>query len=344
LLDLAACEETLGDPSAVSIYAMLLAITTDPTIRREARIHQGHVLVLLGNWEDALSALADEDSFPARLDRATALAQLGRTDRALAELAPALAAADTSVRWVGYLGLLASHDSHATDSLLGRLLAFPRLPDARRAAWILATTTPAAMAFDPAAADRRLQRLAVAAGAGAEQARLLRDQLRLTNPATPSDLRGSVDAIAGIDLSDGGFTARHLMDLLRYGRMLLAQNDSTVAGTPHGDLTMFALGELARDSLGAPRLGGWFFARLERQWPQSPYIAKALFARAALEPDSTEVLMRRARAMTSNPYVAAANGDAAGWVQLPRLEDSLGRFIVRLWATQPRSATSSERP
>jgi hypothetical protein len=173
---------------------------------------------------------------------------------------------------------------------------------------------------------------------------LLQLQLRLTRPTTPAALRGPVDSISAIDLADGGIVAGRLGDLVRFARQLLSKNDSTAAGAPRGDLTMFALGELARDSVGSPRLGGWFFARLERDWPQSPYVGKALIARIPLEPDSADALLARVRALTSNPYVTTAAGDAAGRGQLPRLEDSLSRFIARLWAAKPIGAAAADRP
>lgn len=343
LLELGECEEALGEPTAPSIYGTLLAVATDPTIRREARIHQGHVLVLRRDWELALSALGTEDSLPARRDRATALAELGRTDQALAELAPDLAASDSAVKWLAYIDIFAVRNSATTDALLERLLAFPKLSPARRFTFIM-EAAQAAMLYDPEGAARRLQRLETSAGPVPQQVLLLQQQLRLSRPTTPAELRGPVDSISVGDLSDASFAQRHLADLLRYGRLLIGKNDSTVAGAPRGDLTMFALGEMARDSLGAPRLGAWYFGRLEREWPQSPYSGKALFARLPLEPDSTAVLMVRLRGQSANPYVAAANGDAAGAVQLPRLEDSLSTFIARLWASVPRGGTASDRP
>ena len=98
---------------------------------------------------------------------------------------------------------------------------------------------------------------------------------------------------------------------------------------------MFALAGLANDSLNAPRLGGWFLARVEQQWPASLYLAKALMARAAVEPDSADAILARVRRLGSNPYVAAANGDVAGMVRVTQLEDSLGRFVDRMLTARP---------
>jgi hypothetical protein len=343
LLELGECEETLGEPTAVSIYQTLLTITNDPAIRREARMHQGHVLVAEGDWERGVTALEGEDSFPARRDRAMALAQLGRTDQALIALGPDLAASDTAVRWLSYIDIFAVRNSAATDRLLDRIVAFPTWSAPRRAAFTM-EAAQAAMVYDPDAAARRLQRLVPPGGAAPTQVLLLQQQLRLSRPGTPSELRGPADSIVVGDLSDAPPALRRLADLLGFARLLIAKNDSIVPGAPRGDLTIFALGEIARDSLAAPRLSAWYFARVEREWPQSPYVGKALFARIPLEPDSSEVLLARLRRLSSNPYVVAANGDAAGAVQLPRLEDSLSTFVAKLWASVPRGAAALDRP
>lgn len=331
LLDLAECEEALGSPTAAAGYAAVLARSTNPAVRREARLRQGHVFVVQQEWDAALAALAGEDTLPARLDRATAYAHLGRASEALAELAPALSAADTSVKWQGYIETFAVRNSTAADSLLNHVLAFPTLPAPRRATLLLGAAR-SAIGSDPDAATRWLQQLDVGAPGPLNEARLLQQQLLLTRPASPTQLRPSLEAAAGIDVADAGIGGRRLLDLLRYGRELLVLNDSTAPGAPQGDLMLFALGELARDSLGSSHMSSWFFARIEREWPQSPYTAKAIFARIELEPDSADVLRSRVRALAANPYVAAANGEAAGRATAARLEDSLSTFISRLWA------------
>ncbi|MGH7592311.1 MAG: tetratricopeptide repeat protein, partial [Gemmatimonadales bacterium] len=159
LLVLGRCDETIGGPTAASVYDMLLSHTTDAVVRRQARLRRGHVLVLQGQWSQGAAALAGDDTLPARLDRAMALAELGRVDQALTDLGPSLAAADTSVRWINYVEVFATHDSRGADQLLARLLAFPGVTDEQRSAWLLAAAQ-AATRFDPAAADRRLNQLA----------------------------------------------------------------------------------------------------------------------------------------------------------------------------------------
>lgn len=335
LFELALCEEPLGGPTAASLYTTLIASSSDPDILRRARLRLGHSLVLREAWPDALTALGNDDTLPARLDRAMALAALGRGNSALAELALPLARADTSVRWLGFIEMLAARDTPAADSLLNRVLAFRNVPSEQQSRWLLAGAR-AALTTDPAATDRRLRQLLTQPpGFSVSDGRVLQGQLSLLRAATVPALRVAVDSLATGDLSDAGATARALGDQLRIARELIARNDAVNPGAPTGDLTMFGLAEFARDSLGSTRLAAWFFARLEQYWPRSAYLGKALMARAPLEPDSATQLLVRLRVLGASPYVSAANGELAGAIRVTQLEDSLGRFVDRMWVKRP---------
>ena len=335
LFELALCEEPLGGPTAASLYATLIASTNDPLIARRARLRLGHALIIREDWSGALAILAGDDTLPARLDRATAFAAVGRTDQALLELARPLAEADTSVRWLGLVEAFAAHPGRAADALLDRLLAFPNVGVELKSRWLLEGARTA-LAVDPAAADRRLQLLATRGSGGATvEGRVLQQQLMLTRSTTLPALRRAVDSLSRIELSDDGGGVRVLADLLRVARQLINRSDAISSGSVAGDLAMFGLAAQAHDSLGAPRLSAWFFQRLEREWPQSAYLAKAMLARAPNEPDSTDAILARARRLSTNPYVSAANGDVAGMVRVTQLEDSLGRYVDRMWAGRP---------
>ena len=332
LFELAMCEEPLGGPTASSLYRTVIASATDSLTLQRARLRLGHTLVLRHEWNDALEALDNLDTLPAHVDRALAFASLGRGSETLRELARPLATADTSVRWIDVVEALARNDGASADVLLDRLRSVPTVTEPQYANWLLAAAR-VAFEVDPVAADRRLQLLATGSVArtGAE-ASLMRQQLRIVRATTLAELRASVDTAALGTLSDDGPGAGRLAQLVRLAHLVISRADATPAGSPAGDLTMFALAEFARDSLGSPRLGSWFFSQIEQQWPSSPYIAKALMARSHLEPDSAEALRARLVRLTTNPYVAAANGDVAGRVRMTQLEDSLGRFIDRLWS------------
>jgi hypothetical protein len=93
---------------------------------------------------------------------------------------------------------------------------------------------------------------------------------------------------------------------------------------------MFALAELARDSLHASRLGAALFARVEQGWPASPYVPKSMFARIWLEPDSAEAIRARVERHQGSPYLAYLRGMDDSMYR--HLEDSLAKFVRALAA------------
>ena len=337
LLELGQCEEAAGMPTAAAVYAMLAA-TGDSSQRRLARIREGHVLLAQGSWAAALSVLEPSDSQPVRLDRALALSQLGRDQEALVELTPAIASGDTTVRWSRYLEAFAATSTVAADTLLARLVANVAATPETQSSWWLAASR-GAMQFDPAAARRRLLVLSARPrGPAVIEGGSLRMELQLRATASIAALRVTLDSLQRMTLPEGTASAIRVGELERYAGWLVARDDSTRAGVRHGDLAVFALAEFARDSLEAPLLGASLFARIERDWPASPYVAKAALARAALQPDSSEAIIARVRARSDNPFVRAAAGNVAAQVRVAQLEDSLGRFVRDLWSRMPAGA------
>ncbi|HEY4101139.1 MAG TPA: hypothetical protein VGM20_09710 [Gemmatimonadales bacterium] len=352
LLALGLCAEASNRPTAMATYAMLLSSHPDSATRRIASLHQGHVLALQGEWARADSALAGDDTFPARLDRATALAHLGRAHDALVNLDPLIQAGDTTVRWIDYVEELARHDPAVADTLLQHLQRFshdsvlvrgrmqPLATEEQQSAWLIAAARAAAQ-LHPAATDRWLAELATRpASQAVSDGRYLSAQLHILRSGSVAELNQAISAF-GTGTPEGSLGAYQLADVLVYSRWIAARDSSVRRGAPSGDMAMFALGELAGDSLGAPRLSAWFFAEVERDWPQSPYVPKSILARVPLEPDSADALLARARTYTGNPYIAAANGDVAAQVQVSRLEYALGQFIDG-WSRAPHAPRMTE--
>jgi hypothetical protein len=108
---------------------------------------------------------------------------------------------------------------------------------------------------------------------------------------------------------------------------------SVLPGTPQGDLRLFLAAEVARDSLGAPRLAEAVFRRILQDWPASPYAPKVVLALQQLNSawsDSARMILEER--YLDSPYLAMIRGDATP--EYRQLEDSLGTFAASL-AVQP---------
>ena len=110
--------------------------------------------------------------------------------------------------------------------------------------------------------------------------RLMIAERIVSHATTGVQLRMAADSVGSLSTDDGE-TAQRFAVLGRIVEALAVQHDSLVAGAPQGDMLTFVHAELARDSLRAPDLASYFLARLEREWPASPYMVKALLARIA---------------------------------------------------------------
>ncbi|MGH7582101.1 MAG: hypothetical protein ACREL5_02610, partial [Gemmatimonadales bacterium] len=330
--ELAECEEAIGDPTTGGAYAAVIAGARDPAILRAARIGEARALVGAQRWADALAVAQHDDTMPMRMVRGMALAQLGRGAEALGELEPVIATGDSTYRWMEYVQAFAAHDGAATDTLLNRLLALPNVPDELRSAWIFGAATSAVDA-DPARARAWLRLLATRpTGRSVTSGMFLAGELELREAPSAARLRTVADSLQAIAAHAEGYAeGLRLADLDHAAVRLLARTEPVRDGAPLGDLVMFGASEFARDSLGNPLVSAELLGRLERGWPGSPFVPKALLARAALEPDSSQVLVARARAHGDNPYILTAMGDVAGRIRFVALEDSLGAFVRDLW-------------
>lgn len=314
------CREQLNDPGTAATFRQL-AQSRDAAMRRYALLHVGTALARQGAWEEALQSLAGLDVPSARANRAAALISLDRPAEAYAEIEPLLAARDTLVDWPELAGLFASHDGAVADRLLDALAPLPA-PVRARALLEAARRTPPS---DAARIDGYLGRaLPIAMGETLGDVQIFLMERIASRATTPADLASRLDSIARF--GDDGTARLRALSLRRSGAALVAEERRTAAGAPAGDLVLFVLGETARDSLHAPRLADWLFARVERDWPASPYLGKALLARIALGGDSTEALQARLAARAESPYLAYLQGrqDPA----FARLEDSLRMFIM----------------
>ncbi len=324
LLELGRCRMAMGDLTAVAHFAALLE-SRDPARRREAHLRAGHLAVQEQRWADAITLLAGEDTASARVDRAVALSGLGRTDEALQSVVPLLGAADSTLAWEPLVRLLATRNTADADRFLALLSAQPTANDARRSAWLVAAID-AGLPVDPVAAERHFEALVrLPASRFVNEGRLRIAEYRVGQAMSMRGLRSALDALGGLG-AGGGLAAARITELQRIGGQMVAEHDSLTPGQGTGDLTLFALAEVARDSLRAPALASSLWLQLEQGWPASPFVPKAMMARMASLSDSAETLRGRLLTMTTSPYLAFARGENDP--RFAPLEDSLSTFIT----------------
>jgi hypothetical protein len=128
----------------------------------------------------------------------------------------------------------------------------------------------------------------------------------------------------------GSADARTLLDLV-----------TRVAATPETPGAGFRLAELARDSLGAPRLAGQLFLDLATADTGSVFAPKALVAALPLLPDSHDSIIGVLdRVYPASPYTRALRGEASP--AYAAAEDSLARELgVEVARVAPASAARS---
>jgi len=117
--------------------------------------------------------------------------------------------------------------------------------------------------------------------------------------------------------------------------------DSVAAGSSGSDMRLFLAGELARDSLEMSGLARVIFARIARDYPESPYAPKAVLALMALTPaiaDSARTVLRER--YPESPYLLAWEGQPAP--SFAQLEDSLATFASKLH--RPARPNTPARP
>jgi hypothetical protein len=318
------CRLTVGDPiGATSAYSRLTR-STNAGRRNLALWAHGRALRMAGNYEEALAELAGSREPRARGERAAALAALGRTTEALVLADSLMQDGDSLAPYDSLHAGLVRHDTAAATRFVD-LIAASALPVGLRAALLLQDARRL-LTSDTAAADRRLtEAQSVGRGTPREGEALL---LAATTRIARTDSAGALleEAARLDDMAEGkGRASPRAVELAVLARRVVLTADSTPAGTPSGDLRLFIAGELARDSLLAPRFAARQFRRIAAEWPTSEYAPKALLALIVLEPEIADSLRERIRAQYSNsPYVLlASGGDAPGYAVL---EDSLRRF------------------
>ncbi|MDH5283857.1 MAG: hypothetical protein OEW80_08245 [Gemmatimonadota bacterium] len=335
------CRLGMGDPlGASSAYARLL--TSRNAQRRDIALWaHGRSVRLAGDLETATLELSASRDPRARGELAAALAALGRVAEALAIADSLIEPPDSTAPWDEIAAAVGGHDLDAASLLTTRVAASGGMPVELRAR-LLAADALRLAPLDSAAAERRLfeaESLATGSLAYGEVV-LTRVRAQLRRETEIDRLREQ--AVALTDYSEGsGALGAVMLRLAGAIRRSVDLADSVAPGQPLGDMRLFLAAEIARDSAGLIAFAEQLFSRVPREWPESPYGAKAVMALIGLAPEAgdslTQVLSDR---FPANPYVLVASGGDGQ--EILALEDSLRQFGIAL--SRPSRQNQPVRP
>jgi hypothetical protein len=307
-LELARCEYVEGDPENALRRVMPLVTAEDERLRAQARGIAGRSLTAAQQWEAAVEFLDGDATLEGTWLHANALARLGRSAEALALVQDRIVAGDSTAFWDDLFRALASTGGGgAAADLRSRLGAHPWANDTIKQRWDMATAT-AMMSHDSAVGTLMLEQVIQGPRTSITmQARLLLADQLMTHARDDTSLVTALARIEEFGVADP--TMRFATQRLSsWGRGIRADLDTLRPGAAEGDLALFFHATVARDSLRAPALAAWLLQRLERDWPDSPYVPKALLFRMVLQPDSLAALRQRFEARDGSPYLAFVQG------------------------------------
>ncbi len=305
-LELARCRGNAGDTDAAMELITGLLASDDNNLRQQARSLGGRILLRAERWSEAELLLADDDTRTGRWLYAVALARTGRSAEALETVEPFIEAGDRTQEWGQLVGALASRNDADATALLEQIGAMPMVTDSLRSAWLLAAAEGSS---DPVRRRAWLDTLVKLPRTPAvSRGRALLIQQGFASATDPTQLQATITELASLSREDP-VALLTLNRLSRWGSAMLADIDSIAPGEVEGDMAMFYHAMVAHDSLGSPRLASWFLRTLERDWPDSPYVPKALLWRITIEPDSAAAIRQRLTLdHTYSPYLVWMRG------------------------------------
>jgi hypothetical protein len=259
-------------------------------------------------WDEARAFLAEDQTREGTWLYAVALARLGQSREALEAVEDQIVAGDSLVIWADLFRALGTPAGQADrEALRSRLAEHRWVTDTVKHQWDFATAQ-AMMSHDSAVATLMLEQIVEGPRTPSTMpARMiLADQL-IGHVSNDTTLLAAIERIEEFGRADPAmrFTVQALTS---WGEAMRADLDTIPVGAPDGDLMLLYHATVARDTLQAPRLASWLLQRLERDWPDSPYVPKVLLTRMVLEPDSLEALRRRLVTHTGSPYLAFVEG------------------------------------
>lgn len=264
--------------------------------------------------------------------RARALLRAGRPNDAAAVLDSVADRRFREDEWAELLGgLAAAGGAEAASVALDRMLGRAHVPFAARARLLIADGDRRSASGDLTGAGTRFRQAAAAVPASvgttaeAGMARVREQRALAGAAARPADLSPIIAELTriarpgkpGVAAPSGAAVvdAQRLLDLV-----------ARVAATPTSAGAGFRSAELARDSLGAPRLAGQLFLELAATNAGSLFAPKALVAALPLVPERHDsILGVLSGTYAASPYTRALRGEAS--LAYGAAEDSLAREL-----------------
>ncbi|MEP7324758.1 MAG: tetratricopeptide repeat protein [Gemmatimonadota bacterium] len=323
------CYQRMNDPEEATAAFAVLINSHDPERRREALYQHGHSLVLGDRFQEALGELERTDHPRAAGERAAALAGLGRTSEALVIADSLLVAQDTAASWALLLSLIGRVDPVAASGLVNRVVSIPHFKP-ELAGELLLADGRRLLPHHPELAEKQLTG-SVQAAPNSQSSNIARFDLlrmrieRVTDIDSLTLVQREFSDVQQIGGNPGILIGRYD----RAAGTIRELADSVAGGSAGPDIRLFMAAELARDSLEMTGLAANIFARIARNYPESPYAPKAVLALMALEPgiaDSAQTLLRQR--YPESPYLLAWDGQPAP--TFTHLEDSLAAFASKL--------------
>jgi len=329
------CALLTGQPADAERALAEALASNDAGRRSRAEYLAGRASVSRSDYDGAVAHFRRSREPAALPARARALLAAGQPEAAGAAL-DTLAAENRFNRddWTQLLdGLASAGGVAAASTALDRLLARARVPTADGVALLIADGDRRLVRGDlDGAAGRYRQAAAMPAGDDGV-ARVRGQRVLAARAATRDDLGPVVAELTHIVGGGAGAAdARTLRDLV-----------SRVSAIPESPGTGFRLAELARDSLGAPRLAGQLFLDLATTDTGSIFAPKALVAALPLLPERHDSIIDVLdRVYTASPYTRALRGDASP--AFAAAEDSLARELgVEVARGAPAAARTRPR-
>jgi hypothetical protein len=304
----AGCALARGDLAAAGRGATPLLASGDAHRRSRAADLVGRAALARGDLAAAVDLLARSQEPGAAPARVRALIAAGRLEEAEAALQrpPSASGRFPEADWVGVFGELAAAAGPAAASrAVARFVPERRIPSGARARLLLADgdRLQAAGFVDSAQARYAAATALVPDSAEGGRARVRTLQLQANAAARVEDLATSRAALEALQ-QGGGAGALEARALLQLIARVVAPGES--------DADRFRAAELARDSLGAPRLAANLYLDFARSHPASLFAPKAIVAALLLAPTEADSLLAALDSVYSaSPYTQALHGQAS---------------------------------